>query len=170
MVFPWRSWGFPVKSFQPIHWLSPSIAHWCLAGNGELGWNRIMIHGYIIDHSWSFPHSLRLAPVRYCSPNPSGHLVGGNINFSHIFPWESPHPNWAVSWQVPDTQDSALKLISPKHVRNAFHRVLAKPSLPASLLFARAWARRLSGLVPPRSDHLKGENEWKWWKMMVDHD
>ncbi|CAJ1440834.1 unnamed protein product, partial [Effrenium voratum] len=33
--------------------------------------------------------------------------------------------------------DSALKLISPKHVRNAFQRVLAKPSLPHQLLFAR---------------------------------
>ena len=36
------------------------------------------------------------------------------------------------------SEDSALKLISPKHVRNAFHRVLAKPrlALPPALLFA----------------------------------
>ena len=40
------------------------------------------------------------------------------------------------------SEDSALKLISPKHVRNAFHRVLAKPrlALPPALLFASRFA------------------------------
>ena len=54
------------------------------------------------------------------------------------------------------SEDSALKLISPKHVRNAFHRVLAKPSLPASLLFARA----LGGSICVQ-DHLESFEGWK---------
>ena len=65
------------------------------------------------------------------------------------FDRDSPHPpdrnllSWAASWAAMDTEDSALKLISPKHVRNAFQRVLAKPSLPSSLLFARIWYGRV---------------------------
>lgn len=54
------------------------------------------------------------------------------------------------------TEDSALKLIAPKHVRNAFHRVLAKPSLPPTLLFARAdWSRfmqQVGAIVPVLSE------------------
>ncbi|CAK9054933.1 unnamed protein product [Durusdinium trenchii] len=58
----------------------------------------------------------------------------------------------AAKGEAHGASDSALKLISPKHVRNAFQRVLAKPSLPSSLLFARAdWSRFMQqvGTVVP---------------------
>ena len=67
-------------------------------------------------------------------------------------------PMVPVAWPLTcgPSEDSALKLISPKHVRNAFHRVLAKPSLPASLLFARA----LGGSICVQ-DHLESFEGWK---------
>ena len=55
-------------------------------------------------------------------------------------PWHSRNARLRKPISKPDlcSEDSALKLISPKHVRNAFHRVLAKPrlALPPALLFA----------------------------------